>query len=107
MSPAYKLASIMSIVANEYGISIKKMTAPNLTRHPTQFTEVRNLCIACILQHTNYAMLHVSKLFGYTTSAGGEYIKDWVRTKSRNDINFRNRLIKVQEIINQLHKQHV
>lgn len=107
MSPAKKEYIIVSVVCNEYKISVDDLTKPNPhPKQPNPFNEPKMVAMHMIRKNTFSTMARIGPLFGYSTAFATAFVENWIEAKMYNDETFKRRLAKLEAILPEIFKIH-
>lgn len=106
MSPSKKIPIILSVVSNEYGIDVCKLTFGGLKRRRNYLTEPKYVVMHILKTHTSYSMRFIGSIMGYSKTVSALEIGGWVNQRIEQDEVFKRRLDKILAILPQLYKIH-
>jgi chromosomal replication initiation ATPase DnaA len=107
MSPVKKEYIIVSVVCNEYKISVADLTRPNpLPGRPNPFIEPKMVAMRLIRKNTFFAMTRIGPALGYSKTFSIYFADNWVDSKAINNETFKTRVAKIEAILHELFKTH-
>jgi chromosomal replication initiation ATPase DnaA len=105
MSPTKKVPIIISVVCNEYKIAVKDLVDPNLTKQKSVFSEPKYVAIYLVRNNTNYTMLRIGQMFGFSQAGSFTHVFRWIAEQCFTDPVFKKRLEKLEAILPTVYKQ--
>jgi chromosomal replication initiation ATPase DnaA len=108
MSPVKKEYIIVSVVCNEYKISVDDLTKPNPGGHghPNKFSEPKMVAMHLIRLHTFFTVAKIAPSLGYSKTFSVSVAANWVEAKAFNDETFKRRMAKIEAILPEIFKIH-
>jgi chromosomal replication initiation ATPase DnaA len=107
MSPTKKEFIIVSIVANEYNISVDDLTSPNpRPRRPNMFIEPKMMAMYLIRKNTFFSISRVGPMFGYGRTFATSTLNDYIHDKMLHDETFKSRTAKIMAILPEIFNIH-
>jgi chromosomal replication initiation ATPase DnaA len=108
MSPAKKEFIIISVICNEYKISVSDLISPtqNGRGHPNPFGEPKMVAMHFIRKNTYYTVAHIGPLLGYVKTFSTSLADNWVEAKSFSDETFKRRVAKIAAILPEIFNIH-
>jgi chromosomal replication initiation ATPase DnaA len=107
MSPAKKEYIIVSVVCNEYKISVDDLTKPNpYPGKPNPHLEAKMVAMYLVRKNTFFGMTRIGPTFGYSGTVTMGHVENYVDAKAYNDKDFRKRMDKLRAILPQIFNIH-
>ena len=107
MSPAKKEYIIVSVVCNEYKISVDDLTKPNPSPgKPNPHLEAKMVAMYLVRKNTFFGMTRIGPAFGYSGTTTMGHVENYVEAKAFNDKDFRNRMDKLRAILPKIFNIH-
>jgi hypothetical protein len=107
MSPVKKEYIIVSVVCNEYKISVDDLTKPNPAGqgHINPFSEPKMVAMYLIRINTFFTVARIASMLGYSKTFSTSVADNW-EAKAFNDELFKRRLAKIEAILPEIFKIH-
>lgn len=107
MSPVKKEYIIVSVVCNEYQISVDDLTKPNPSPgQPNPFNEPKMVAMHLIRKNTFFTVSRIGPSLGYSKTFSTMVADNWVEAKAFNDETFKRRMAKIEAILPEIFKIH-
>lgn len=108
MSPAKKEYIIVSVVCNEYQISVDDLTNPSPTRAtPAKFFEPKMVVMHFIRVNTFYTMARINPVVGFSPMAHSrQSVDNFIHNKTFADPSFKKRMAKIEAILPEIFNIH-
>jgi chromosomal replication initiation ATPase DnaA len=107
MSPVKKEFIIVSVVCNEYKISVDDLTKPNpMPKQTNQFSEPKMVAMHLIRKHTFFTVARIAPALGYSKTFSVSVAASWAEAKAFNDETFKRRMAKIEAILPEIFKIH-
>jgi chromosomal replication initiation ATPase DnaA len=107
MSPAKKEYIIVSVVCNEYRISVDDLTKPNPSPgKPNPNTEAKMVVMYLVRKETFFTMSRIGPTFGYSGTTTMGHVENYIEAKTYNDRDFRIRMDKIKAILPKIFNIH-
>lgn len=107
MSPVKKEFIIVSVVCNEYKISVDDLTKPNQRPgKPSPHFEAKMVAMYLVRKNTFFTMTRIGPAFGYTDTVSMGYVENFIEAKLYNDRDFNKRMDKLRAILPQIFNIH-
>lgn len=106
MSPAKKEFIIVSVVCNEYHISVDDLSKPSPPSRQNDHQEPKLVAIYLLKKHTFYTMSRMAPIVGYAPTFNRQYAQDWVDSRMVTNDEFKRRVNKLEAILPQIFNIH-
>jgi chromosomal replication initiation ATPase DnaA len=106
MSPVKKEYIILSVVSNEYKITIEELTKPCAKGVPSSLQEPKLVAMRLLRKNTFFAIPRIAPVLGYSSAFSMSYADNILDAKLFNDEVFRRRMAKLEAILPQIFNIH-
>jgi chromosomal replication initiation ATPase DnaA len=104
MSPSKKVPIILSVISNEYDVTVCGLTCAGLKHRRSPITEPKYIAMYIMRAQTTYSMRFIGSIMGYSKTISTSEVSDWVERRIAQDEVFKRRLDKILAILPEIYK---